>query len=166
MLGCIMPMSSPMMKRMLGLPAGACANAGRFDGGGVCAAKATLETSRLPIFRLIFMIPDPPLRIVIGYWAACSGEYAGCCDASSIFAFGHRRGSCVSLSFVIDLMIFRRLPSTRYATSAEIFRSSGFDQRAPQRGRRHFSEDGAIGHGEAPWLQELMGAGNLGDAGW
>jgi hypothetical protein len=55
-----------MMKRMLGLAAGACASAGEFDAGRLNAAKATLETSRLPICRLIFMIPDPPLRIWIG----------------------------------------------------------------------------------------------------
>jgi hypothetical protein len=41
---------------MFGLPAGACANAGKFDAGRLNAAKATLETSRLPNFRLIFMI--------------------------------------------------------------------------------------------------------------
>src|SRR6267142_936918 len=68
MLGCIMPMSSPMMKRMLGL-AGACANDGKLNGGRLNAAKATLETSRLlPVRLLIFMTPDPPLQVLIGYW--------------------------------------------------------------------------------------------------
>src|ERR1700687_5326441 len=65
MLGCIQPMSSPMMKRMLGLPAGACADAGMFVAGRLIAAKATLETSRLPNLLPIFMTPDPPLRIVV-----------------------------------------------------------------------------------------------------
>src|SRR5450755_1942594 len=69
MLGCIMPMSSPMMNRILGLPAGACANAGKFVAGKLSAAKATLDTSRLPIFRLIFMIPDPPLQVLIGLFS-------------------------------------------------------------------------------------------------
>jgi hypothetical protein len=55
------------MKTMLGLLAGVCAIAGKLN-----AAKATLETSRLPIRRLIFMIPDPPLRVLIGYRAAFS----------------------------------------------------------------------------------------------
>src|SRR5882757_9740 len=63
MLGCMMPMSSPMMKRMLGLAAGACAYAGRLVAGRLSAASATLETSRLPILRLTFMILDPPLRV-------------------------------------------------------------------------------------------------------
>ena len=56
MLGCIMPMSSPMMNRMLGLPPEAWANAGTFDAGKLNAAKAIVETSRLLIFGLIFMI--------------------------------------------------------------------------------------------------------------
>jgi hypothetical protein len=57
-----------MMKTMLGLPAGACANAGKFVAGKLSAARATLETSMLPILRLIFMIPDPPLRVLIRFF--------------------------------------------------------------------------------------------------
>jgi hypothetical protein len=57
---------------MLGLPAGACANAGKVKAGKLNAAKATLETNKPPIRLLIFMIPDPPLRVLIGYWAAFS----------------------------------------------------------------------------------------------
>src|SRR6266852_7598668 len=68
MRGCIQPMSSPMMKRMLGLLAGACAIAGKHNPN-----KATPETSRLPIRLLIFMFEI--LRcgnFLIGYWAASS----------------------------------------------------------------------------------------------
>src|SRR5882757_6857180 len=65
MLGCMIPMSSPMMNKMFGFPAGACANAGKFVAGKLSAAKATLDTSRLPIFRLIFMIPDPPWQVLV-----------------------------------------------------------------------------------------------------
>jgi hypothetical protein len=56
-------MSSPIMKRMLGLPAGACAEAGKVIAGKLTAAKAALETSILLKVLLIFMTPDPPLRI-------------------------------------------------------------------------------------------------------
>src|SRR6476620_7512605 len=57
MLGCIQPMSSPIMKRMLGLPAGACANAGGLNAGKLIAARATVEASRVvPSRLLIFMI--------------------------------------------------------------------------------------------------------------
>jgi hypothetical protein len=41
----------------VGLPAGACANAGMFIAGKLNVAKATLETKRLPIRLPIFMIP-------------------------------------------------------------------------------------------------------------
>jgi hypothetical protein len=44
-----------MMKTMLGLAVGACADAGKFN-GKLNAAKATLETSRLPILRLVLMV--------------------------------------------------------------------------------------------------------------
>jgi hypothetical protein len=55
--GCIQPMSSPMMKRMLGFSAGACAFAGKLIvAGRPSAAKATLETNNFPIRPLIFMI--------------------------------------------------------------------------------------------------------------
>src|SRR5258708_665492 len=56
MLGCMMPMSSPMMKRMLGLLAGVCANAGKVNAGTLSAANAVAENSMLPSFRLIFII--------------------------------------------------------------------------------------------------------------
>jgi hypothetical protein len=80
------------------LPAGAWANAGRFIAGKLIAARATLETSRLPIRLLIFMIPAPPLRILIDYWVAFSVQYAECCNTSSLFASGHCRGLLASLS--------------------------------------------------------------------
>jgi hypothetical protein len=35
---------------------------------------------------------------------------------------------------------------------------------APQRGRGHFPEDGATGHGKAPELRELAASSNLSDA--
>jgi hypothetical protein len=54
-----------MMNKMFGFPTGACANAGKFVAGKLSAARATLDTSRLPIFRLIFMIPDPPLQVLV-----------------------------------------------------------------------------------------------------
>jgi hypothetical protein len=81
-----------MMNKILGLPAGACANAGKFIAGRPIAAKATLETSRLPIFLLIFMTPDTPLQVLIGYWVALSDCYAECCNTSSPIASGHRPG--------------------------------------------------------------------------
>jgi hypothetical protein len=54
-----------MMNKMFGFPTGACANAGKFVAGKLSAARATLDTSRLPIIRLIFMIPDPPLQVLV-----------------------------------------------------------------------------------------------------
>ena len=54
MLGCIQPMSSPMMKRMLGLPAGPCANAGAAV--NVMAATDANRESRTPRAMLMFHI--------------------------------------------------------------------------------------------------------------
>jgi hypothetical protein len=52
-----------MMNKILGLPADPCANADK-----LIAAKATAETSMFAIIRLlIFMTPDPPLRVFIGF---------------------------------------------------------------------------------------------------
>jgi hypothetical protein len=42
----------------------------------------------LHIRRLIFVIPDPPLRILIGDWAALRIVYAECGNRSWLFAFG------------------------------------------------------------------------------
>jgi len=42
------------------------------------------------IRRLIFVIPDPPLRILIGDWAALRIVYAECGNKSCILASGHR----------------------------------------------------------------------------
>src|SRR6266581_1136080 len=113
MLGCIQPMSSPMMKRMLGLPAGACAIAGKLN-----AASATPETSMLPIRLLIFMIPNPP-------FANCDRRLGSTFDLpvrstgnrSSLFASGYRE----AIRFVIDPSILRRLLSPRYAIPADSY---------------------------------------------
>jgi hypothetical protein len=105
-----------MIKTILGLLAGACANAGKVNAGKLNAAKATLETSRFPIFRLIFMIPDPPLRILIGYWA--SSQVAVCRMKKYVIAL---RPPPKVVRFFIDPAIFRRLLCSRYAISAEMF---------------------------------------------
>jgi hypothetical protein len=49
-----------MMNRILGLPAGAWANAGRLVAGRLIVAKATLETNNFVIRPLIFMIQILP----------------------------------------------------------------------------------------------------------
>jgi hypothetical protein len=89
MLGCIQPMSSPMMKSMLGLPDGACANAGKFASGKLIAAK-TIETSRLPIRLHIFMI-----RILLHELRSTTGQHLRITRAERwqcvvVFASGHR----------------------------------------------------------------------------
>jgi hypothetical protein len=88
-----------------------------FITGKLNAAKATLETNRLPIRLLIFMIPDPPLRVLIGDWAALTDSYAEC-------GTGRRSSppaTAQAVRFVVNPAIFRRLLCTRYATSAGMF---------------------------------------------
>jgi hypothetical protein len=54
MLGCIQPMSSPMMKRILGLPAGVWADTGKFIEPTLIAASA-VEINSPPIRLHAFM---------------------------------------------------------------------------------------------------------------
>jgi hypothetical protein len=107
-----------MMKTMLGLAVGACASAGKLN-----VARATLETSKLPILRLIFMISDPPLRILIGHWPT----FSGC--SMQIAAVG-RCPSPPAIAEVVPLRYrsanFRRPAFTRYAISAEMFLIKSF----------------------------------------
>src|SRR6266852_936385 len=84
--GCIQPMSSPMIKRMLGL-AGACAVAGKLN-----ANKAMPETSRLPIRRLILMFEILRCELDRLLGSCFELPYAECSNRSSLFASGHRSG--------------------------------------------------------------------------
>src|ERR1700722_4967931 len=54
MLGCIQPMSSPIMNRMLGFPAGVWADAGKFIAEGLIAASAVdISSPFIPLLTLM-----------------------------------------------------------------------------------------------------------------
>jgi hypothetical protein len=65
-----------MMNRILGLPAGAWANAGRLVAGRLIVAKATLETNNFVIRPLIFMIQILPGEV----WSAIEKLRIACTD--------------------------------------------------------------------------------------
>src|ERR1700712_4033590 len=106
-------MSSPIMKRILGFPAGGvCANAGRFTAGRLTAASVTLEISRFASCLLSFMISHPPLLIVIGDWSAWLLLFPAIAEA---------------VRHLIETSIFSGRALARYATSAELLDHVVFD---------------------------------------
>src|SRR5712692_9235730 len=143
--GCIQPMSSPIMKRMLGLPAGACAIAGKHN-----PSKATLETSRLPNRRLIFMFEILRLRV---FDRAIGQRFSDClCRVwQQVVALRLRPPPRLSASLSI-----RRFSTGCIAHAMRFRQIDIFDRFSSERGRGHFPEDGAVGHSEAPRLPELI----------
>jgi hypothetical protein len=73
-----------MMNKILGLPVGACASAGTVIAGKLSAAKATLETSILLKFLLIFMATAPNFGGVMSEWIHFRSLADGCRKQVSI----------------------------------------------------------------------------------
>src|ERR1700733_7974635 len=75
MLGCIQPMSSPMMKRMLGLLAGplACvwAKDGESRAGTIIAVKAAQMSMLSAVLLSIFMNPAPFIQSLVQLFSRC-----------------------------------------------------------------------------------------------
>src|SRR5215470_11337156 len=152
MLGCIHPMSSPMMKRMLGF-CPCWAKAGMLAIVVVLHAKTRAPQIVLSMRMIAFLkcrLPNlgpqssptsthrPSLPLPI---------HAGSCFGQSVGRLARGRLGEVSWK--------------RYALPARCSLSLPI---APQRDGRRFTKDGAIRHGKAPKLEELMISGDLRDS--
>src|SRR6476646_9543408 len=120
MLGCIQPMSSPIMKRMLGLPAGACANAGGLNAGKLIAARVTVEASSVPNRLLIFMIQ------ILHYDSRCKIGQNSIARAATQTRTRPPLPPSSRPCASNDLPIFPMLLRARYAISAEFCCEAAF----------------------------------------
>src|SRR5882724_10922342 len=151
MLGCIMPMSSPMMKRMLGFVPWA-------EAGALAIVVAVHNTTRAPQIALNKLM----VTLLMEAAEARAAAFAPFREATKC--------SCrILLTGIMQRArgrTFREADVGRSALDALCgFGSSQICLRvALQRGRRQFTEGSAICHREAPKLKKLVASSDLSHA--
>src|SRR5258708_2805464 len=142
--GCIQPMSSPMMKRMLGFGPWA-------EAGALAMVVAVHKTTRAPEITLNMLM-------VASLDVGCRNPGRSLCPTpptDHFFPIQDHASGC------------GRVPCGPEGGRSALDALCGFGSSqiclrvALQRGRRQFTEGGAICHCEAPKLQELVASSDL-----